>query len=62
MVVKNTQHYIHNPQAFLENSAMKAANNQYIAQFIGSGVSNLTSIFMCKAADGVTDGDRKSVV
>ncbi len=56
MVVKNTQHYIHNPQAFLENSAMKAANNQYIAQFIGSGVSNLTSIFMCKAADGVTDG------
>ncbi len=56
MVVKNTQHYIHNSQAFLENSALKNANNQMWAQFIGSGVSNLTSIFMCKAADNVNGG------
>ncbi len=51
MVVKNTQHYIHNPQAFLENSYVKSCNNAMLAQFIGSGVSNLTSIFMCKAAE-----------
>ncbi|MCM1004376.1 MAG: hypothetical protein NC408_08555 [Candidatus Gastranaerophilales bacterium] len=56
MVVKNTQHYIHNSQAFLENNAIKAANNQMWAQFIESGVSNLTSIFMCNAANGVNGG------
>lgn len=45
-MVAKAQHYINNPDAFLKNSAMKSAQNQYIAQFIGSGISNLTSIFL----------------
>lgn len=49
-MVAKTQHFIHNPQAFLEQSAIKSAQNQGMAQFIGNGISNLASmsVFLCK--------------
>lgn len=55
-MVAKAQHYIHNPQAFLENSAIKSANNQMLAQFIGNGVANLASmsIFLCKQSEDKT--------
>lgn len=49
-MVQRTQHFIHNPQAFLENSYMKSCNNQMWAQAIGGMVSNLASmsVFLCQ--------------
>lgn len=60
MAVKNTQHFIHNPQAFLEKSYIKNCNNQMLVQAIGTGISNLASmsvfLFQQKGDNSVDEG------